>query len=75
MWYSFWYSNVSIFVAIYYGTKFKYIAMDITTTISRKTTGYSEGIELVELWENFFNTEVRLRERKARYIHECYKMK
>ena len=49
--------------------------MDITTTISRKTTGYSEGIELVELWENFFNTEVRLRERKAKYIQECYKMK
>jgi hypothetical protein len=75
MWYSFWYSNFSIFVAIYYGTKFKYIAMDITTTISRQTTGYSEGIELVELWENFFNTEVRLRERKARYIQKCYKMK
>jgi len=39
--------------------------MDISTTINRKTTGYSEGIELVELWENFFNTEVRLLGRKA----------
>lgn len=44
--------------SIYYGTKFKYIGIEINTTINRKTTGYDEGIPLVEMWENFFNSEV-----------------
>jgi hypothetical protein len=51
---------IYLFLAIYYGTKFKYIGIEINTTINRKTTGYAEGIPLVEMWENFFSSDVRL---------------
>ncbi|XP_076080756.1 protein dispatched homolog 1-like [Mytilus galloprovincialis] len=44
--------------SIYYGTQFKYIAVEINTTINRKTTGYATGIPLVELWETFINDQV-----------------
>ena len=44
----------------YYGTKLKYIAVSINTTIFGPTLGYREGLPLRDKWEEFVSTKVMI---------------
>ena len=51
-----------IISAKYYGNNIKYVGIQVNTTIKYQTLGYVEGIPIMNLWEDFVNSEViRLR--------------
>ena len=47
-----------IISAKYYGNNIKYVGIQVNTTIKYQTLGYVEGIPIMNLWEDFVNSEV-----------------
>ena len=44
--------------ARYYGNNIKYVGIKVNTTIKYQTLGYVEGIPIMNIWEDFVNSEV-----------------
>lgn len=44
---------------IFYGTKIKYVAIVVNTTLTMSRTGFERGLPIRDRWENLINKEVR----------------
>ena len=42
----------------FYGTRLRYAAVTINTTLSWGNLGYEEGIPIIEEWESFMKSQV-----------------
>ena len=41
-----------------YGTRLRYVAIAIATSLESSSLGYEEGLPIRDLWEDFMNDEV-----------------
>lgn len=47
-------------VGLYYGTKLKYLAIEINTTMNVYYMGYEEGLPVYEQWEQLISSIVSI---------------
>ena len=50
----------SVGATYYYGTKMKYIAISINTTLDRATLGFPKGLPVRDNWEDFLEEEKKV---------------
>ena len=52
--------SFSFDLAVFFGNKIKYLAVQVNLTLGRFSTGYKSGKPVMDRWENFVNSQVRV---------------
>ena len=57
-------NSVVIFdiLAKFYGNNIKYVGIQVNTTLRYQTLGYTEGVPIMDKWEEFVKSEVGIRD-------------